>query len=36
MGTGASEFVEEVNDPDSEFKNIPNLFAKTFATSWTY
>ncbi|MFW9898772.1 MAG: chloride channel protein [Candidatus Thorarchaeota archaeon] len=36
MGTGASEFIEEIHEPEMVSKRIPNTIAKTFATSWTY
>lgn len=44
MGTGAAEFVEDVNKVDIEyidqskmdFRRKQNLFSKTIATGWTY
>ncbi|TFG08240.1 MAG: chloride channel protein [Promethearchaeota archaeon] len=43
MGTGAAEFVEDVNRADlnleqseMEFNRKQNVFSKTLATSWTY
>jgi len=36
MGTGASEFIEEIHEPETVSKRVPNTIAKTFATSWTY
>ncbi|MFX0070131.1 MAG: chloride channel protein [Candidatus Hermodarchaeota archaeon] len=43
MGTGAAEFVEDVNRADDtleetqmDFSRKQNLFSKTIATSWTY
>lgn len=36
LGTGATEFVEEIHETRTKSKKIPNLIAKTFATSWTY
>ena len=44
MGTGAAEFIDDVNNAESEqfvkaeknLKRKQNLLAKTFSTSWTY
>ncbi len=36
LGTGSSEFLKEIHNPDENYKRVPNLIAKAYATSWTY
>jgi len=36
MGTGATQFVEEVSEPALSYERGPILLGKTFATSWTF
>lgn len=36
MGTGSDQFIKEVTLSDLDYKKVPNLIAKTFATSCTF